>query len=77
MKFIFWLLRKFNDGEPSIYEISYYFSKYNYTPRFIGVIIMYMSGKSIDDIAKEVKVPRERIRQMLRVTCMSNRWKLK
>ncbi len=70
----FWIYRKLNDGMPSREEARR--ARWNAsTYRFAFVLDRYSDGRTLEEIAKELEVTRERIRQMVMKGCRQNREK--
>ena len=65
----FYILRKFNDGNPSRSEVAYCLKK-PHTLRIRYAMTHYIMGKSYEEIAKEMGCTRERIRQLLIKGCL-------
>jgi len=80
MKFLFYILRKFNDGEPSNYEIKKALHSLDRMDLVNSVayqaMVLKVCGFTYEEIAKQLKprftkstFTKERIRQLIRKGC--------
>lgn len=68
LRFYFWLLRTFNDGEPSSQECGWAVScYYNIMGNSVQICLQFRAcGRSLEEIHKVLNIPYERARQLVR-----------
>lgn len=75
-KIKFWILRKFNDGEPSreeaLWAIAY---SARLSPRIQIALVAYAGGSTLEQIGNSMSFTRERARQLVR-KAVRNAWQL-
>jgi hypothetical protein len=59
-----WYFRR-HGNTPAPGEVEWAISKYDHRPRILKVMLLYIYGQSLEEIAVNMECTRERIRQIL------------